>query len=73
MKKIKQDRKSIVMDLILMGLIVLLIGVIVFFMFYMDANSISCLVNPVEYYETLENVSCSCSDNSPFKLEPVIP
>ena len=73
MKKIKQDRKSIVIDLILMGLIIALIGVIVFFMFYMDANSVSCLVNPVEYYEALENVSCSCIDSSPFKLNQVIP
>lgn len=62
----KNKDKNRVMDIIFIVLVAALLITIVIMLIYMDRNSVSCLANPVEYFESIENVSCTCQEINPF-------
>jgi len=56
------ETKRQLLDYILFYLIISLIGVIVVLITYLKKDSIQCLSDPINYYENLKNVVCSCQE-----------
>jgi len=63
--------KQFVVDIILIILIGVLIITTIFLLLQYNAGGFSCLANPIDYYERLKNVSCSCHPKQVWESTPI--
>ena len=58
-------------DLILIVLILFLLIVIVYSIFIYNSEAVSCLSDPINYYEYKKNLSCSCTEINPYSIKNI--
>ncbi len=58
-----------VIDLILIFLILILLIVIGYSVSIYNDEAVSCLSDPIKYYEQEKNLSCSCQQKNPFLIK----
>jgi len=59
------DRQTKI-DLFLICSILLLITILIYGLLIYDRDSLECLVDPIDYYQDLVNLSCSCQEYKPY-------
>lgn len=59
-------KRNVVVDLLLIGVIIIFIGVLVYAITIYEADALSCLSNPINYIEHLNNLSCNCQEYKPY-------
>ena len=60
-----QLNKGEKIDIILILMIICLIAVIGYAISILKQDALICLSNPVQYYESLQNLTCMCSKDIP--------
>ncbi len=55
-----------IIDLALIFLILIFIVIILYAIKIYNADSFSCLSNPIEYIENKNNLTCSCTERNQF-------
>jgi len=58
----RQDK----IDLFLIFSIVILIVVIIYAVTIYNRDSVECLIDPIDYYQALNNLSCKCQEYKPY-------
>ena len=56
------EDKVLLTNVVIIFLVIILIGVISYATFIYDRDSFSCVNNPLEHFEQLNNVSCQCKE-----------
>jgi len=58
------NQKVFYSNLILIGLILILLGAIIYGITIYTQDAVSCLSDPIQYVEVLKNYSCQCSEKN---------
>ena len=61
-----EERRATKIDLFLIVLIIIFIGILIYGLTIYKADALTCLSNPINYIEQLNNLSCSCEVYKPY-------
>jgi len=61
-----EERRAIKIDLILIVLIIIFIAILIYAIIIYRSDALTCLSNPINYIEQLNNLSCSCEEYKPY-------
>jgi len=61
-----EERRATKIDLILIVLIIIFIGILIYGLTIYKTDALTCLSNPINYIEQLNNLSCSCKEYKPY-------
>lgn len=58
----KQQTKQKLFSLLYIIMIVVVIGTCIFLIHYITTQNVSCLIDPISYYENASGKMCYCND-----------